>query len=68
MEPQAGDGGTVVTMTAAQLRSILIKPIVQKAVVYVRLPDGQFAEVVGYSSENGKLILELVIDGESEKG
>lgn len=55
-------------MTAAQLRSILIKPIVQKAVVYVRLPDGQFAEVVGYSSENGKLILELVIDGESEKG
>lgn len=55
-------------MTAAQLRSILIRPIVQYAEVLVRLPDGQFAEVVGYSSSDGKLILELVIDGEEEKG
>lgn len=56
------------TMIAAQLRSVLIKPIVQYAEVLVRLPDGQYAEVVGYSSENGRLILELVLDGEEEKG
>lgn len=55
------------TMTAAQLRSVLIRPIVQYAEVLVRLPDGQFAEVVGYSSENGRLILELVIDGDGGK-
>ena len=55
------------TMTAAQLRSLLIKPIVQKAVVYVRLPDGQFAEVVGYCSTEGKLILETVLPEDEQK-
>lgn len=57
-------------MTAAQLRNITTgsrKPIAANAEVYVRLPDGQFAEVVGYSSKDGKLILELVIDGDVEK-
>lgn len=52
------------TMTAAQLRNATVgntKYVVPaSAEVIVHLPDGSYSEIVGYSTDKGRLILETV--------
>lgn len=47
-------------VNAAEIRSATVGVMAQAQVV-VRLPDGQIAEVVGYTKERGVVVLETVL-------